>query len=120
MKEELKPARKKDDLESLAEPLVKSYGHGEPKGEPGPYGAGTELELVSHIICQLEENERSGCYIAAEDGCNHKKAIDGWALTQALDLLRNYEALLCQPLYKLIPPGFYHLSRPRKTVKGVR
>lgn len=91
-----------------------------PKGEPGPYGAATELELVGYVISKLEEAKGCSERIEAEDGCNHKKEVDGWVLTQALDALRNYETLLRQPLYELIPPRFLPHRPPEKGDGGPR
>lgn len=91
-----------------------------PKGEPGPFAAENELGLVSHIICELEKTVNDGEYIAQDDGHNHQRMADGWTLIQTLDVLRNYEALLCQPLYELIPPFFYHTGRIRNGPNGVR
>lgn len=54
------------------------------------------------------------------DGVNPQKSVDEYALMQAIDLLKNYHALLNQNLFELIPPGFYHISRDQNMVKGIR
>ena len=84
------------------------------KGELGPYGASSEIELLSHLIHELESEESSGEQIDMGDGQNHRKAVDAYALAQALNALRNYEALLRNPLHELAAPVFFHICRTNK------
>lgn len=91
-----------------------------PKGMPGPYSADSERDLIVHLICELEQADYYGERIGCQDGENPKTAVDCFVLSQALDALKNYEALLRQPLYELVAPGFFHVNRPAKTCKGIR
>lgn len=90
-----------------------------PIGEPGPLAAETDLDLLPHIIGEIEKVVKDGECIRMEDGCNHQRMVDGWALIQALDALKNYEMLLKHPLNELIPHTFYHVSRLKKAAEGV-
>ena len=91
-----------------------------PKGMPGPYCAGSELDLIAHLIYELEQADYYGERTGYVDGENPKTAVDSFVLKQALDALKNYEALLRQPIYELVAPGFFHVERPAKSIKGIR
>lgn len=64
------------------------------KGDPGPYGASTELELLEHLIHELEDTDRYGANIDMGDGYNHRKAVDAYALAQTVYELRRYKSML--------------------------
>lgn len=66
------------------------------KGEPGPWGAHTEAELVDHLITQLAQDVDSGMPIDRDDGYNHRILVDGYALRQALGVLRRYRETLTE------------------------
>lgn len=89
------------------------------KGMPGPYCAATELELVAHLIAALEHADYYGDRSKFVDGGNPTTPVDCFVLLQVKDALKNYEALLRQPLCELVPPGFFHIERPPKTCKGL-
>ena len=91
-----------------------------PKGHPGPYAAGNELELISHITNIFIATLDNGHMFHMGDGVNPQKAVDAYALMQAVDLLNNYHALLNQNLFELIPPGFYHICQKQNMVEGIR
>lgn len=91
-----------------------------PKGSPGPYAAGNELELISYITNIFIATLNNGYTFPMGDGVNPQKAVDEYALMQAIDLLKNYRALLNQNLFELIPPGFYHTCQKQNMVEGVR
>ena len=76
--------------------------HLDPQGPLGPFCANDELERIEYIICKIEQQD-----------------FDKWVLDQAVIALKNYEALLKYPLFELIPPGFYHISRPQKSIQGI-
>ncbi len=91
------------------------------KGEPGPVGAHTELQLVGMLIRKFEEADYHGLHLPPEmDGKNPRTAVDSFALEQALDVLKNYEALLKQPLHELIAPVFFNTERQGKMPKPIR
>lgn len=91
-----------------------------PKGMPGPRFAATELEMIMNIIVDFEQAYYYGARGNFVDGENPTTAVDSFALSAAIRVLKNYEALLSQPLYKLVPPGFFDIDRPAKTLKGVQ
>lgn len=91
-----------------------------PKGMPGPRFAATELEMIMNIIIDLEKADYYGERGKFVDGENPTTAVDSFALSAAIRVLKNYEALLSQPIYKLVPPGFFDIDRPAKTLKSVR
>lgn len=64
------------------------------KGEPGPWGAHTEAELVDHLITQLEQDADSGVPIDIGDGYNYRIPVDRYALRQALGVLEKYRSIL--------------------------
>ena len=84
------------------------------RGEPGPYCARTELELVAHLI---QEFERASSTTAHQfnmgDGHNHRTSVDGYAVLQAVGALRNYQVLLSHPLNELIAPYVFHARNIR-------
>ena len=80
-----------------------------PRGEPGPYCARTELELVGHLIHEFEQAAGpGGTSFDMEDGRNHRTSVDGYAVLQTIRALRNYQALLRQPLHELVAPYFFY------------
>lgn len=72
------------------------------KGEPGAFGARNELELVDHVLGELSSGLETGGIILMPDGFNHRVAVDGYALRQALEALKHYRALLTEPLHELL------------------
>lgn len=86
-----------------------------PKGMPGPYCASTELELLTHLIGELERVDRLGVRAFGADGTNPTVPVDVFVVGQAEKALKNYEALLCQNLNQLISPGFFNAYRPQQT-----
>lgn len=91
-----------------------------PQGMPGPRFAATELEMITNIIVDFEQADYYGARGNFVDGENPTTAVDSFALSAAIRALKNYEALLSQPIYKLVSPGFFDIDRPAKTLKGVR
>lgn len=89
------------------------------QGEPGPYGAMTERELVEHLVellCgALARNE----LIDQGDGVNPEVPVDIYGIRQAIYALQNYHALLTKPIQELMPTGFFRSSFLKKKVDGV-
>ena len=80
------------------------------RGMPGPYCAKTELELLTHLIGELERaDSRRQPPIA--DGTNPVTIVDAFVVEQAARALKNYDALLCQTLHQLISPWFFNANR---------
>lgn len=65
-----------------------------PKGEPGPFGASTEGELVDYLIRKLKDDVAANLRIESVDGENHKIGVDAYAVTQAVDILKKYKTLI--------------------------
>ena len=84
------------------------------RGMPGPYCAKTELELLTHLIGELERAGRRRQPPIA-DGTNPVTIVDAFVVEQAEKALKNYEALLSQTLHQLISPGFFNAYRPQQT-----
>lgn len=80
------------------------------KGDPGPYGALTESELVEHLVDLLRDVLERNELFDRGDGVNPEILVDVYGVHQALRVLRNYHALLTKPLQKLMPTGFFHSS----------
>lgn len=87
------------------------------KGMPGPYCARTEVELIAHLVGALEKAERYGRKTPYVDGENPRTEVDSFVVSQAKAALMNYEALLRQPLYELVAPGFFHVKRQPYTLE---
>ena len=80
------------------------------KGMPGPYCAQTELELLTHLIGELERaSRRRQSPIAG--GENLMTIVDAFVVDQAARALKNYDALLCQTLHQLVSPWFFNANR---------
>lgn len=80
------------------------------KGMPGPYCAQTELELLTHLIGELERASRRRQSPIA-DGENPMTIVDAFVVDQAARALKNYDALLCQTLHQLVSPWFFNANR---------
>ena len=89
-----------------------------PRGIPGPYAATTEIDLVRHVLNEL----RKGVEVpnSSQEWENPKVAVDKFALMQAIQVLGNYERLLCQPIYQLLAPGLFNSGYGTEETKCVR
>lgn len=84
------------------------------KGMPGPFCAQSELELLRHLIGEMERASRRSVR-PTNDGENPTTRVDVFVVDQTVRELKNYEALLCQPLHQLVPEVFFNIHRPQQT-----
>lgn len=87
------------------------------KGEPGPLGYHSEVELVQHLKTELWAGLQGETIPPERDGENSRITMDYWVVRQALEAICHYDTLLTQQLSQLIAPGFFYGRGKAEEVK---